>query len=91
MINAVKVKALRHALRAAKTDYIVHPEDTLTDVIAYLTVKVRASAKPETMYCQLSMSAIAGRPNGKYHCLRCGRHFGENRVSRLQSRRAYLT
>jgi len=91
MIHTVKVRAFRVALQAAKADYGKHPSHMLADVLAYLRVKVRASAKPKPEYHQLPMFIVAGRPNGKYHCQRCGQHFGENRVSRLQSKRAYLT
>ena len=93
MSNTVKARAFRLALQTAKTEYDTgaYPPDALADVMAYLTVKVKAvqAAKPE--YCQLPMFAIAGRLTGKYHCQACGQHFGENRVSRLQSKRAYLT
>jgi len=93
MTNAVKVKALCLALQTAKREYDTteFAKPILVAVIAYLTAKVKANAKPKPTYCQLSMSGVAGRPNGKYHCQRCGQHFGENRVSRLQSRRAYLS
>ena len=93
MGNTVKARAFRFALQMAKSEYdtSVYPLDVLADVIAYLTVKVSAGlpAKPE--YQQLPMFAIAGRLTGKYHCQACGQHFGENQVSRLQSKRAYLT
>ena len=93
MANTIKARAMRLALQTAKREYDskAYPRNTLTDVIAYLTVKVRDNlpAKPE--YRQLPMFAIAGRPTGKYHCQHCGQHFGENQVSRLQSKRAYLT
>ena len=93
MTDTIKARAMRQALQTAKREYDTegYPGNTLADVIAYLTVKVKANraAKPE--YWQLPMFAIAGKPNGKYHCQRCGQHFGENSVSRLQSKRAYLT
>ena len=93
MANMVKAHAMRQALQTAKNEYDAGelPSGTLADVIAYLTVKVEDSrpAKPE--YRQLPMFAIAGRLDGKYHCQVCGEHFGENDVSRLQSKRAYLT
>ena len=93
MGNTVKARAFRFALQTAKTEYITsaYPLNALADVIGYLTVKVKADqlAKPE--YHQLPMFAVMGKPNGKYHCLACGQHFGENQVSRLQSKRAYLT
>ena len=93
MSNTIKANVMRRALQTAKTEYDAgaYPLDALADVIAYLTVKVKTDrpAKPE--YQQLPTFAIAGRPSGKYHCQACGQHFGENRVSRLQSKRAYLT
>ena len=93
MGNTIKARAMRRALQTAKTEYGTgaYPLDALADVIAYLAVKVKANrpAKPE--YQQLPMFAIAGRLTGKYHCQACGEHFGENQVSRLQSKRAYLT
>ena len=93
MADTVKARAIRFALQTAKLEYDSSnpPRDTLAGVIAYLMVKVKANqpAKPE--YRQLPMFAIVGRANGKYHCQVCGEHFGENDVSRLQSKRAYLT
>ena len=93
MVNAIKARAMRQALQTAKREYgsKVYPGNTLADVIAYLTVKVRANQAAKLEYRQLPMFAIVGKPNGKYHCQHCGQHFGENRVSRLQSKRAYLT
>ena len=93
MGNTIKARAMRRALQMAKTEYGTgaYPLDALGDVIAYLTVKVRANQPGKEAYTQLPMFAIAGRPSGKYRCLACGQHFGENRVSRLQSKRAYLT
>ena len=93
MANTIKAHAMRHALQTAKREYDskAYPGNTLADVIAYLTVKVKANTSPKPEYRQLPMFAIAGKPNGKYHCQACGQHFGENSVSRLQSKRAYLT
>ena len=93
MANTIKTRAMRQALQTAKREYDTgaYPGNTLADVIAYLTVKVRASAKLKSEYRQLPMFAIVGRLTGKYHCQHCGQHFGENSVSRLQSKRAYLT
>ena len=81
-----KSRAMRHALQTAKRDYDAG-WDTAS-VIAYLSVIVRAQAPPRP---KLPTSGVAGRPNGKYHCLVCKRNFGENQVSPLQSRRAYLS
>ena len=93
MGNTVKARAFRLALQTAKREYDtgVYPLNALGDVIAYLTVKVRANLSVKAAYTQLPMFAIAGRLTGKYHCEACGGHFGENQVSRLQSKRAYLT
>ena len=93
MGNTVKAQAFRFALQTAKTDYdsSSYPLDALADVIAYLTVKVKASRQAKLEYRQLSMFAVVGRPTGKYHCQVCKQSFGENEVSRLQSKRAYLT
>ena len=93
MGNTVKAQAFRLALQTAKHEYdtSVYPLDALGDVIVYLTVKVKANQPVKPEYRQLPMFAIAGRLSGKYHCQACGQHFGENRVSRLQSKRAYLT
>jgi len=88
-----KAKALRLALQTAKTDYghDISARHTLARVIAYLTVKVRECARSKTVYRQLPMFAVIGAPKGKYRCVACGRSFGENTVSPLQSKRAYLT
>jgi len=93
MGDTIKARAMRQALQTAKREYDTRawPGDTLADVIAYLTIKVKASTRPSPEYHQLPMFAIAGRPNGKYHCEACQQNFGENDVSRLQSKRAYLT
>ena len=91
MADTIKVKAIRFALQAAKSEYDTTPGNTLADVIAYLTVKVKANARLKPEHRQLPMFAVFGRLTGKYHCQRCGQHFGENQVSRLQSKRAYLT
>ena len=93
MANTIKARAMRFALQTAKLEYDSDDphRDTLADVIAYLTIRVKADTTPKPEYRQLPMFAIAGRPTGKYHCQCCGEHFGENDVSRLQSKRAYLT
>lgn len=83
------VKAMRFALKIAKTDYERHPGNALADVIAYLTVKIGKRQRPQ--YHQLPMFAVVGAPSGKYRCVGCGKRFGENTVSRLQAKRAYLT
>lgn len=89
MGNTVKIRAMRFALETAKSEYDAG-QDT-TSVIAYLSAIVRVQAPTKPVYVQLPMFAVAGRPTGKYHCQTCGRTFGENAVSRLQSKRAYLT
>ena len=89
MTDTIKVRAMRFALQTAKSEYDAG-QDT-ADVITYLTAIVRAQAPVRPAYNPVSMSALAGRPNGKYRCQVCKCRFGENRVSRLQSRRAYLT
>ena len=88
-----KALAMRQALQTAKREYgsKAYPGNTLADVIAYLTVKVRANRPTRVEYHQLPMFAIVGKPTGKYRCQVCNRRFGENDVSRLQSKRAYLT
>ena len=93
MIDKAKAQALRFALANVKAEYDTtgNPGDTIVDVLAYLSAKVRAHRTPRIPYAQLSMFAVVGKPNGKYHCCACGEHFGENNVSRLQSKRAYLT
>ena len=89
MDNTIKVKAMRRALQTAKRDYDAGI-DTAT-VIAYLSVIVQAQAPPRPVYVQLPMFAVVGRLTGKYHCQVCKHTFGENDVSPLQSKRAYLT
>ena len=93
MANAIEARAMRQALQTAKREYDTrdHPGSTLADVIAYLTIKVRANRTAKLEYRQLPMFAIVGKPDGKYRCQACGQRFGENTVSRLQSKRAYLT
>lgn len=84
-----RTRAMRQALQTAKRDYDAGIDTA--SVIAYLTVKVRAQTPAKPEYRQLPMFTIVGRPNGKYHCQACNRNFGENEVSPLQSKRAYLT
>lgn len=91
MQSVSMLKAMRVALTRAKQDYDVQPRDTLANVIAYLAMTVRTLSPPRPTYQQLPMFAVYGRPTGKYHCQQCGERFGENDVSPLQSRRAYLT
>lgn len=86
-------KLLRRALDIARIDYSMgsYDSDAMAHVIAWLTARVRATAKPKPQYEQLPMFAVVGKPSGKYRCVACGHAFGENAVSRLQSKRAYLT
>ena len=89
MPSAPRVKAMRQALRTAKRDYDAGIDTA--SVIAYLSAIVRSQIPARPQYHQLPMFAVPGRLTGKYHCLRCGKRFGENEVSPLQSKRAYLT
>jgi len=93
MADTVKMRALRLALQTARREYDgkVYPLAALADVIAYLTARIQSCKPARPGYDQLPMFAVVGLPNGKYHCQACGQDFGENMVSRLQSRRAYLT
>lgn len=88
-----KARAFRIALQAAKTDYGRDTEsrEILARVIAYLTVKVKEHVTTKAVYKQLPMFVVVGALTGNYHCTSCGRSFGENTVSPLQSKRAYHT
>lgn len=80
---------MRQALQTAKREYDAGIDTA--SVIAYLSAIVRTETPAKPKYRQLPMFAIPGRLTGKYHCQVCKRTFGENEVSPLQSRRAYLS
>ena len=92
MGNTVKARAFRLALQTAKHEYDVsaYPLNALGDVIAYLTVKVKADQPTKPEYQQLPMFAIAGRLTGKLKCNRCRRLFGDTDISPTDNWRLYL-
>ena len=87
-----KAHAMRQALQTAKREYDskAYPRNILADVIAYLTVKVRANRTARPEYQQLPMFAIAGRLTGKLKCSRCKRMFGDTDISPTDNWRLYL-
>ena len=88
MQSPLAVKAMRIALRRAKSDYDAGQD--IASVIAYLSAVVQAQAPAKPAYRQLPMFAIPGRPAGKLKCKRCRRTFGDTNISPKVNWRMYL-